>query len=160
MGVSQEAIRRWANVAPVEQDEAWPPFEPLKPGIRVYPVFRWDEEQRPKWVWRQVVRFAFWWDGTWLCPQRLHFQGVGSSESTARAACEDETYCSLPATVDSFLPRHSVNVKGVRFPKRWLHSMPWSRPQEVDELKVVEGSKLKALYDLLEVTEAAVRGGP
>jgi hypothetical protein len=149
MGLSQATIREWMDAAPsVEADEAWPPFVRPEPGTKLHLVCRWDEGRDPGWFWRQVVRFAYWSSGgkVWLSPQRLEIIGPASSEESARAACRDETYCSFPLTVDRFLPREPVNLRGVRFWKRRMRRLFWHpEPGEVDEGLYLTGPELRRI---------------
>jgi hypothetical protein len=147
MGLSAATIRRLAESAPVEEAQ-WPPFVEPQPGMRLHLVCRWDEGQEPRWFWRQVIRFAFWWDGTWLSPQKLEIIGPASSEEKAQAASLDATYCSFPLTVDEFLPREPVNLRGLRFWKRKLHRLFWHKePAGVDSYEVVRRSEAARLRE-------------
>jgi hypothetical protein len=153
MAFRADTLRAWESAAPVE--EAWPPFVRPEPGTRVEIVVRWSSEEdlkkRMGLLLPWLIRFAFWWRGVNLAPQKLEFVGPASSEEAARAACLDESYCSFPMTVDRFLPKEPVNLSGVRYWKRRLHRLLWlPEPDAVDPYELVRRSELRGLKSELE----------
>jgi hypothetical protein len=158
MGLRAETLKAWGDTAPVVREEAWPPFVRPEPGLRIELVVRWaaDEELKERMgrVVPWVIRLIFWWKGVTLTPHALEFIGPASSEEAARAASLDDSYCSFPMTVDSFLPREPVNLSGVRYWKRRLHKLFWlQEPDEVDPFKLLRTSELERLRSKAETLD-------